>query len=111
MARTICDECKGTVVDKKVDFKLYGESLGFFPAQVCLKCGEELFTEETSDRIDEAARKKGLWGLSAKTKIARVGTSVGVTINKRIADFMDLKIGNEISVHPESKRRLIIEIS
>ena len=60
MEITKCDECGGKVVKKEVDFKLYGEILGKFPTFVCSKCGEEIFDEETSDKIDEAAKKKGL---------------------------------------------------
>lgn len=110
MARKTCEECDAKIVAKKVEFKLYGESLGFFPAQVCQGCKEEVFSEATSDLIDQAAKDKGLWGLSAKTKVARVGTSLGLTISKRIADFMDLKPGEELSVRPETKKKLIIEL-
>ena len=76
MERKICEECKGKIIKKKVEFKLYGETLGKFPAEVCLKCGEKVFDEETSDKIDEIAKKKGLWGLDAQTKINKVGTSI-----------------------------------
>ena len=110
MERKICEECKGKIIKKKVEFKLYGETLGKFPAEVCLKCGEKVFDEETSDKIDEIAKKKGLWGLDAHTKVNRVGTSMAITINKKIADFVNLKKGEEILIHPENKRRIIIEL-
>ncbi|MBI4148126.1 hypothetical protein HY490_02440 [Candidatus Woesearchaeota archaeon] len=76
-----------------------------------MKCGEELFDEKTSDRIDEVAKKKGLWGLAARTKVGKVGTSIAVTINKSIAQFMNLQKGKEVYVHPESKRKLVIELT
>ena len=110
MERKICEECKGKIIKKKVEFKLYGETLGKFPAEVCLKCGEKVFDEETSDKIDEIAKKKGLWGLDAQTKINKVGTSIAITINKKIASFTNLKKGEEILIHPENKRRIIIEL-
>ena len=61
MNRNKCDECGGKIVKKLVDFGLYGVSLGKFNAEVCTKCGEECFDEETSDMIDEVAKAKGLW--------------------------------------------------
>lgn len=110
MKREKCEECGGKIVKKNVEFSLYGESLGFFPAEVCTKCGEEVFDEETSDKIDEVAKQKGLWGLSARTKIGRVGTSIAVTINKQIAQFMQLQKGKEVIVHPQTKKKLMIEV-
>ena len=110
MARNKCEECGGKVARKEVEFKLYKESLGNFPAEVCLSCGEELFDEETSDRIDAAAKERGLLGLGAQTKLAQVGSSIAVTINKKIVNFMQLEKGEEVNVYPESKKRLVVEI-
>jgi len=105
-----CDICeKGELENKPVDFKIYGVSLGKFPAQVCSSCGETFFTEAISDKIDDLAKKKGLWGLEAKTKIGMVGNSIDVKISKKIADFAGLKKGNEVRVYPEGKNRIIIE--
>jgi YgiT-type zinc finger domain-containing protein len=105
----ICE--KGSMIKKKVDFSMYGINLGKFEAQVCNRCGEEFFDEKTSDLIDEAAKEKGLWGLDARTKVNKVGTSIAVTINKKIANFMNLKQGKGIFVHPESKNKLVIEVA
>lgn len=109
--REKCDECGGKLVKKDVEVKLYGESLGFFPAEVCLKCGEEVFDESTSDKIDEIAKKKGLWGLEAKAKVTQVGSSIALVINKKIAQFIGLKKGEEVYVHPESKKKIMIEVT
>ncbi len=57
-----CD-CGGEVTNKKVNFDLYGINLGKFEAEICKKCGEELFSEEVSKEIDKSAKKRGLWGL------------------------------------------------
>lgn len=105
-----CDECGGKIANKKVEFKLYGESLGYFPAEVCTKCGEQVFSEETSDKIDEIAKEKGLWGLGVDTKVIKVGSSTAILINKRIADFLGLKKGKTVHVRPEDKNKISIEL-
>lgn len=110
MKRTICEECSGKIVEKKVEFKIYGESLGFFPAEVCTKCGEEIFDEKTSDAIDNVAKKKGLWGLDAHATVTQVGSSLALVINKKITEFLKLKKGEQVYIHPENKRRIIIEV-
>ena len=110
MERTKCDECGGTIVQKKTDFSLYGQSLGMFPAQVCSKCGETVFTEEVSDKIDIIAKEKGLWGLDLTTKVSQAGDSLMIRINKKLADFMGLKKGEEVHIHPQNKKRIVIEV-
>ena|SRR3989338_6047687 len=110
MKREQCEECDGKLIKKSVEFKLYGESVGFFPAEVCTKCGEEVFDEATSDKIDEKAKEKGLWGLGSSAKVTQVGSSIALIINKKIADFLGLKRGEEVYIHPENKRRIVIEI-
>lgn len=110
MERNKCEECNGKIIKKKIEFKLYGESVGFFPAEVCTNCGEEIFDESTSDKIDEIAKEKGLWGLESKAKITEVGSSIAVVINKKIAEFLGIKKGEEVYIHPESKHKIAIEV-
>ena len=43
---------KGNLTKKKVDFKMYGKSLGKFDAEVCNKCNEIFFNEASSDKIE-----------------------------------------------------------
>jgi len=108
MIRGKCDECSGKIVIKKTDFVLYGTSLGKFPAEICTKCGEKVFTEEVSDCIDKLAKEKGLWGLGTKTTVGKVGDSLDVRINKKIADFVGLQKGQTVLIHPEGKNKIVI---
>ena len=110
MKRTKCEECGGRITLKKVEFKLYAVPVGFFPAEVCAKCGEKVFDEKTSDQIDAAAKKRGLWGLGANATVTKVGSSIAIIINKRIAQFLGLKRGEQVQIHPESKNRLRIDV-
>ena len=106
-----CPLCSGVMVEKEVDFSLYGEHLGKFKADVCSKCGEEFFSEESSNKIDEIARKKGLYGLEATTTISEVGNNMAVRINKKLTEFLNIKKGEEVRVYPENKNRLIVDIN
>jgi YgiT-type zinc finger domain-containing protein len=109
--RIRCEECGGKTIHKKVDFSMYGISLGKFPAEVCTKCGEEVFTEEVSDQIEKITKQKGLYGLEARTKVGVAGNSLDVRIGKKVARFFGLKKGEEVLTYPESKHKLVIEIS
>ena len=110
MKRKICEECGGKIIHKLVDYVLLGENLGKFPADVCTKCGEQVFDEEVSGKIDIIAKQKGLWGLQAKTRIGKIGNSFNVLINSKIAKFLELKKGEEVVVYPENKKKLVISI-
>lgn len=104
-----CPTCdKGTLENGKVKEIMFGVYLGEFPAQICTKCNEAFTDEKTTKKIEELAKKKGLWDLGKKTKITRTGNSLAVRIPKNIADFLNLKEGSEAYIHPE-KNKLVIE--
>jgi len=105
-----CWECKTKMKDKNVDYFLYGVKIGNFPAKVCEKCGETYFSEETSKKITEITKQKGLWGLQAKTKVGKVGTTLDIRLPKKIIDFLKLKKGEEVTIYPESKNKIVISI-
>ena len=106
-----CYTCeKGVLEKKKIDFKLYGELIGKFEADVCSACGEKFFDEETSEKIDASTKAKGLWGLEAETTIGQSGDSLMVRINKQLADFLKLRKGEKIKIRPEARNRIIIEV-
>ncbi|MDP4012934.1 MAG: YgiT-type zinc finger protein [Candidatus Nanoarchaeia archaeon] len=105
----ICE--KGLLKKQKVDFLLYNENLGKFDAEVCNNCGEKFFDEETSAKIDEKAKKNGLWGLEAHTSVGVAGNSLDIRLNKNIVKFLGVKKGSLVNIYPESKKKLIIEVS
>ena len=106
---TKCPICeKGELKKDKIEESMFGVYLGEFPAEMCTKCGESFTDADTTKKIEEAAKKKGIWGLSAKTKITRTGNSLAVRIPKKLAEYLKLKDGEEAYVHPE-KNKLIVE--
>lgn len=105
----ICE--KGKLVEKKVDFDIYGIPVGKFPAEICTECYEVFFDEETSRKIDEAVKAKGLWGLEAKTRIGKVGDALDVRFNKKLVEFLNLKKGEEVRIKPETKKKIVVELT
>ena len=93
------------IINKEV---IYGVYLGDFPAKKCSFCNEIWVDGKTMEKIEKKAKKKGLWGLDAKTKITQTGNSLAVRIPKKIANFLKLKKEKEVFIHPED-HKLIIE--
>ena len=104
----ICE--KGTLLDRRVPYKVYGEKLGDFPASVCSYCKEEWFDEATAMKIEALEKEKGFFGLSAQTKISYSGNSLIIRIPKAIAEFMKLKREELVTIHPEGKNKLSVEL-
>ncbi|OGI64474.1 hypothetical protein A2642_01765 [Candidatus Nomurabacteria bacterium RIFCSPHIGHO2_01_FULL_39_10] len=108
---TKCYMCEqGMLKKEKVPYTLLGELIGHFEAEVCTQCKEVFFSEEISKKITEVTKAKGLWGISARTKIGEAGNTLDVRLPKRIIELMDLEKGTEVLVYPVSKKKLIVEI-
>ena len=104
-----CPVCNGILEKRKTNYSYAGLDFGLFDADVCKKCGEVFFTEESSDKIDAKAKQLGVWGLSAHTRIGYSGNSLIIRVSKQIVSFMGLKKGEEVTVRPEGKKRLVVE--
>ena len=61
-------------------------------------------------KIDEAVKAKGFWGLETKTKIGKVGDSLDVRIHKRLAEFLRLSQGKEVTIIPEDRQTFIVKV-
>ena len=108
--RTKCEECGGKIINKKIDYGIFGVNLGKFPAEVCTKCDEVCFDEDVSRKMTQIAKEKGLWNLETKTKIGKVGDALDVRFNKKLVEFLNLKKGKEVTIYPENKNKVIIEL-
>lgn len=107
----VCPVCGGRLRKARREYVYEGISLGEHEAEVCERCGEVFFTEEASDAIDRLAKERGVWGLEARTKVSYSGNSLIVRIPKEIAEFMGLERGDGVTVHPEGKRRIVVELT
>ena len=109
MIKMKCPICgKGNLEKGKIKETMFGIYLGDFPAEICHKCNESFTDEKTTRAIEEAAKKKGVWGLGKKTKITRTGNSLAVRIPKEIVNFLKIKEGKEAYIYPE-KDKIVIE--
>ena len=105
----ICPICEKSELRKgKIREVMFGVDLGEFSARICSNCKESFTDEAATKLIEEAAKRKGVWGLGKTTKIAKAGNSIVVRIPKPIAEFLHMKVGQEAFVHPD-RDKLVIE--
>lgn len=105
-----CIICNGETIKKNIGYKEFGVTLGNFKADVCKKCGEAYFDEETAAKIQEKSKQLGLFGLTKKAKVAEIGNSIAIRIPKEIAEFLNIKKGKEVTIFPEGKNGLHINV-
>ncbi len=105
-----CPICNGKMVRKKAPYWFGNISLGEFEADVCRKCGEAFYTEESSDQIDSRAKKMGVWGIGKKVVIGQSGNALIVRIPKEIAELYKIHKRSNALISPEGRNRICIEI-
>jgi YgiT-type zinc finger domain-containing protein len=105
-----CAMCGGKLEQKRVDYKIYGKSIGKFPALVCSSCDEQWFDEKTSREIEEAEKKHNLFGLSKETKVSYSGNSLIIRIPQELANFMGIKKQSRVTLYPEDKNKFCVAI-
>ena len=104
-----CPVCNmGDLEKKRVKEEQLGVYLGEYEGLECNCCKESFFDEETTKKILEKSKEKGIFGLEAKTKVSRSGNSLAIRIPKKIAEFLHLKEGKEVRISPR-ENKLIIE--
>lgn len=105
----ICE--KGNLKKGKIDEEMFGVALGRYDAEVCDKCGESFVDQKAMDQIERKAKELGIWGMARKLKIARSGNSLVVRIPADIARFLDLSEGEDVLLHPEGKKKIVLELT
>lgn len=104
-----CVMCGGKLEKQDVEYEIAGLSLGKFSAWVC-QCGEQYFDEETANAMTAAAKKKGVFGLTKRTRVGYTGKSLMVRIPKEIAKFLRLRKGEEVKITPEGRKKISVEV-
>ena len=106
-----CPVCgQGNLRTKRVNETMFGVDLGTYDAEVCGDCGEVFFTSQSVDQIESRARELGLWGLASKVKVAKSGNSLVVRIPAPLAQYLNLRKGQEVLVAPDKKHTLVLDL-
>ena len=105
-----CVLCGHSTKKQRVEVVDLGHTLGVFPADVCTQCGERYYSEESMRAIQQKEKELGLFGLESTTEIAQYGNSFAIRVKKTIADFLNLKKGQKVIIHPLDSKRLQIEV-
>ena len=88
-----------------------GMNLGVLDIEYCPRCGEEYFPEETMEVVERKLKEHGLWGVQRKeATLWKSGGSVILRIPKDIAEQLNLKPDEKVSLYVEGKKKLIVDV-
>ena len=103
--------CGGVIKWKKEKVVVEGIGCGKLDVEYCPTCGEEYFPEETMEIVEKKLKQEGLWGIQRKeATLWKSGNSVVLRIPKDIADKMKLKPDEKVTIYPEGKKKLVIDL-
>ncbi|MFH1587092.1 MAG: YgiT-type zinc finger protein [Candidatus Diapherotrites archaeon] len=78
----------------------------------CPKCKEELFDSKEGDRIFGQVSKLNIaQSFESRKKITKVGNSFAIPVSKEIADYMQIKKGEDIKIKVQNQKRLIVDLA
>ena len=103
--------CGGKIKWKKDKVVVDGVECGTLNIEYCPKCGEEYFPEDTMEVVEHKLKRQGFWGVQRKeVNLWKSGSSVLVRIPKDISDKLHLKPDEKVTIYPEGKKKLIIDL-
>ena len=103
-------KCGGKLRRSFTEVEFFGIDFGLKPANVCADCGSEYLPQEVMQEVEAEVKKKGLFGLERRGRVAKSGNSLVIRIPKEIAETLKIKRDVPIVIYPSEPRKLIIEV-
>ncbi len=103
-------KCGGRLKRSVTEVEFFGIDFGTKEADVCTRCGSEYLSQELMEQIETEVRKRGLFGLERRGRVAQSGNSLIIRIPKEIATSLKLKRDLPIVIYPSERRKLVIEV-
>ena len=103
--------CGGKIKWKRDKVNVEGIDCMVLDIEYCQKCGEGYFPEETMEVVERKLKDNGSWGIKRRgVNLWESGNSVLIRVSKDIADQLNLKPDNKVTIYSEGKRKLVIDI-
>ena len=103
-------KCGGKLKGSFAEVEFFGIDFGVRPTNVCNDCGSEYLSQEVMAEIENEVKRKGLFGLERRGRVAKSGNSLVIRIPKEIADSLKIKRDLPIVIYPSEQRKLIVEV-
>ncbi len=103
--------CGGKIKWVRDKVFIQGIDCGTLDVELCQKCGEEYMPEESMEIVEKKLKEAGLWGIKRReVNLWKSGSSVLLRIPKDIADNLNLKPYEKVTIYSEGKKKLIVDV-
>ena len=103
-------KCGGKLKRSFTEVEFFGIDFGVRRANVCTNCGSEYLSQEVMEELEREVKRRGLFGLERRGRVAKSGNSLVIRIPKEIADSLKIKRDVPIVIYPSEQRKLVIEV-
>lgn len=103
-------KCGGRLKKSLTEVEFFGIDFGLKDAEVCTECGSEYLSQEVMEELEAEVRKRGLFGLEKRGRVAKSGNSLVIRIPKEIVKSLKLKRDLPITIYPSDSKKLIVEV-
>lgn len=103
-------KCGGRLKRSVTEVEFFGIDFGTREAEVCTECGSEYLSQELMEQIEAEVRKRGLFGLERRGRVAKSGNSLVIRIPKEIAASLKIKRDMPVVIYPSEPRKLVVEV-
>lgn len=103
-------KCGGKLKRSVTEVEFFGIDFGVRKTDVCTECGSEYLSQELMEEIEAEVKRRRLFGLERKGRVAKSGNSLVVRIPKEIAESLNVRRDMPIVIYPSEPRKLIVEV-
>lgn len=103
-------KCGGRLKRSVSEVEFFGIDFGLNDADVCTKCGSEYLSQELMEHLEAEVKKRGLFGLERRGRVAKSGNSLVIRIPKEIAESLKFRRDLPVVIYPSEQKKLIIEV-
>jgi hypothetical protein len=103
-------KCGGKLKRSFTEVEFFGIDFGVMQADVCIDCGSEYLPQEVMEEIEREVKRRKLFGLERRGRVAKSGNSLVIRIPKDIAESLKIKRDLPIVIYPTEPKKLIIEV-
>ena len=103
-------KCGGRLKKSLSEVEFFGIEFGLKDAEVCTECGSEYLSQEVMEELEGEVKKRGLFGLERRGRVAKSGNSLVIRIPKEIAESLKIKRDLPIVIYPSEPKKLIVEV-
>jgi flavin-dependent dehydrogenase len=102
--------CGGRLKKSVTEVEFFGIDFGMKEAEVCAECGSEYLSQELMEEVESEVKKRGLFGLERRGRVAKSGNSLVIRIPQEIAKSLRIKRDLPVVIYPSEPKKLVIEV-